>query len=190
MLPIVLDCADWPVLLAGQGAAAVRRLATLNDAGCRRVVVYGPENDHALRDAAGDRFRPGLPGEDAIAGHRLLLLAGLSAHDNAALAALARRHRVLLHVQDELPLCDFHMPATVRRGALLLTASTGGASPALAARLRAWLEVRFGPEWGEHLERAARLRADLKAAGRSAELGPAVNALADREAWFDEPARR
>jgi precorrin-2 dehydrogenase/sirohydrochlorin ferrochelatase len=190
VLPIVLDCADWPILLAGAGEPASRRLATLDAAGCRHVVVFGPPADRALRDAAGDRFRAGLPGEDVIAVQRLLLLAGLSPRDSAALAALARRHRVLVNAGDAPSLCDFHLPAMVRRGALLLTASTGGTSPALAARLRAWLEARFGPEWGERVARAARLRAELRDEGRNAEIGPAVNALADREAWFDEPAGR
>ena len=190
MLPIVLNCADWPVLLAGEGELALRRLAMLDEAGCRCVDVYGPATDQALRDAAADRFHSGLPGEDVVAAHRLLLVAGLSAQDGASLAALARRHCVLVHVGDDVALCDFHMPAMVRRGALLLTASTGGASPALAARLRAWLGDRFGPEWGERLDRAGHLRAELRATGRNAELSSAVNALADREGWFEELTRR
>ena len=39
-------------------------------------------------------------------------------------------------------LCDFHSVAEVRRGDLLLTVSTGGASPGLAARIRARLATR------------------------------------------------
>ncbi len=190
MLPVVLDCALWPILLAGKGTAAVRRLAMLDEAGCRHVTVFGPETDAPLREAAGTRFRAGLPSEEDVAAARLLLAAGLSAADRAAMAGLARRHRVLLHVEDDLPHCDFHMPAALRRGSLLLTASTGGASPALASRIRAWLGERFGPEWSERLERVARLRAELKSSGRNAELGPAVNALADREGWFDPPPGR
>ena len=41
--------------------------------------------------------------------------------------------------------------AEVRRGDLLLTVSTGGASPGLAARIRARLAAEFGPEWGDRL---------------------------------------
>jgi precorrin-2 dehydrogenase/sirohydrochlorin ferrochelatase len=42
--------------------------------------------------------------------------------------------------------------AEVRRGDLLLTVSTGGASPGLAARIRARLATDYGPEWAERLE--------------------------------------
>ena len=52
----------------------------------------------------------------------------------------------------ELPLCDFHVPSIIRRGKLLLTASTGGMSPALARRLREFLAARFAPVWADRLE--------------------------------------
>ena len=141
-------------------------------------------DDATLRAPRWRRFHVGLPAEVAIAAHRLLLVAGLPPSDGAALAALARRHRVVVNVEDDPPLCDFHMPAMVRRGALLLAASTSGASPALAARIRAWLADRFGPEWADRADRAAALRAELRAAGRAAEAGRAVNALVDRERWL------
>ena len=67
------------------------------------------------------------------------------------LAALARSERVLVNVEDRPALCDFHSVAEVRRGDLLLTVSTGGASPGLAARIRARLAAEFGPEWAERV---------------------------------------
>ncbi len=63
---------------------------------------------------------------------------------------------MLVNVEDVLPLCDFHVPAIVRRGELLLTASTGGAVPGLARRLREWLAEEFGPEWTERLKELGR----------------------------------
>ncbi len=59
---------------------------------------------------------------------------------------------MLVNVEDVLPLCDFHVPAVVRRGDLLLTASTGGAAPGLARALREWLAQNFGPEWTDRLK--------------------------------------
>ena len=56
-----------------------------------------------------------------------------------------------MNVEDRPALCDFHSVAEVRRGDLLLTVSTGGASPGLAARIRARLAADFGPEWADRL---------------------------------------
>jgi precorrin-2 dehydrogenase/sirohydrochlorin ferrochelatase len=53
------------------------------------------------------------------------------------------------------------MPAVVRRGELLLTVSTGGASPALARRIRKELEERYGMEYATALELLTRLREKL-----------------------------
>ena len=112
--------------------------------------------------------------------------AGLAPPDTIRLAELARRHRALLNVEDDPPWCDFYMPAIVRRGALVLSVSTGGASPALAVRIRAWLAQRFGPEWAGRLDRAAALRQQLRAAGTPpAQVMAEVSALCEREAWLE-----
>ena len=42
---------------------------------------------------------------------------------------------------------NFTTPAVVRRGDLVLTVTTGGKSPTLAALLRERLADEFGPEW-------------------------------------------
>ena len=86
---------------------------------------------------------------------RALWIVGLPDDEAAALAALARSERVLVNVEDRPALCDFHSVAEVRRGDLLLTVSTGGASPGLAARIRARLAADFGPEWAERARPAA-----------------------------------
>jgi precorrin-2 dehydrogenase/sirohydrochlorin ferrochelatase len=69
-----------------------------------------------------------------------------------AIARAARERGVLVNVVDDVSNCDFAMPAVVRRGDLVLAIATGGASPALARRLRVELAERFGPEWAQILE--------------------------------------
>lgn len=69
-----------------------------------------------------------------------------------AIARAARERGVLVNVVDDVPNCDFAMPAVVRRGDLVIAIATGGRSPALARRLREELSERFGPEWSEIVE--------------------------------------
>ena len=66
-----------------------------------------------------------------------------------AIAHEARQRGVLVNVMDDVPNCDFAAPAVVRRGELLLAIGTGGASPALAKRLREDLSERYGAHWAE-----------------------------------------
>jgi siroheme synthase-like protein len=59
---------------------------------------------------------------------------------------------------DDVPNCDFAAPAIVRRGDLVVAVGTGGRAPALASRLRAELDERFGPGWAELVEVVGRVR--------------------------------
>ncbi|TMA58340.1 MAG: bifunctional precorrin-2 dehydrogenase/sirohydrochlorin ferrochelatase, partial [Deltaproteobacteria bacterium] len=60
----------------------------------------------------------------------------------------AARERVLLNVIDVPDASTFLSPAVLARGELTVAIGTGGASPALAARLRRDLETHVGPEYG------------------------------------------
>jgi precorrin-2 dehydrogenase/sirohydrochlorin ferrochelatase len=82
-------------------------------------------------------------------------------------------------------LCDFHNPSQVRRGDLLLTVSTGGKSPGLAARIRAQLAQMFGPEWAERLDQIGRKRTAWRREPRSLdELARLTNAAIDANGWL------
>jgi siroheme synthase-like protein len=66
-----------------------------------------------------------------------------------AIARAARERGIWVNVMDDVPNCDFAAPAIVRRGELILAIGTGGASPALARRLREELGERYGEHWAE-----------------------------------------
>jgi precorrin-2 dehydrogenase/sirohydrochlorin ferrochelatase len=76
---------------------------------------------------------------------------------------LAEQCGCLVNVVDDPAHCNFITPAIVRRGEVTLAISTGGASPALARRLREQLEAQVGPEYGELASLLAELRPELRA---------------------------
>ena len=61
------------------------------------------------------------------------------------------------------------MPAVVFQGDLTLAISTGGASPALAKKVRQTLEQHFGPEYDLALRLLARVRERVARNGLSAD---------------------
>jgi precorrin-2 dehydrogenase/sirohydrochlorin ferrochelatase len=147
VLPITINPRVVRVGLAGAGEGLARREAFLAVSGVESVCVAMESSDAAL--------------------HRLsvLFIAGMERREAAELARRARSGGVLVNVEDAPELCDFHVPAVVRRGALILTISTGGRAPGLARRLREWLQKRFGPEWDEHLETLGAARAGWRTDG-------------------------
>lgn len=187
MIPLMLDPA-FPVLLVGRGARILQRLDLVEAAGAANIAIFSDAPGAALAARAGERLRLGLPDEAAIAEARLLFVADLSEAESRPLAEAARAARVPVNVEDIPDLCDFHVPATIRRGKLLLTVSTGGAAPGAAARIRAELEQRFGPDWGAHLDDIARARAAWRGAGLPpAQVARNVNQLIEANGWL--PAR-
>ena len=164
MLPVIVDPSKVKIGLAGAGDALIRRKAHLVEAG-----------------AAPIEIRP--DDRDALCGLSILYVAGLERDASEALAGRARAQGVLVNVEDDLPLCDFHVPATVRRGDLLLTVSSAGRSPGLVRLVREWLSGQFGGDWSDRVAEIGAKREDWRASGLSpAEISTKTRALA--QWWF------
>src|SRR2546423_1500114 len=167
MLPLILNPVNIRAGLAGRGPERERRAALLAEAGVEARL---------LPEGASDELLGTL---------QLLFVAGLPEGEARDLATRARALGVLVNVEDVLPLCDFHVPAIVRRGDLLLTASTGGQVPGLSRALRESLALRFGPEWSERLRELSLARARWRSEGLTpAEVSQMVRALVEQEGWL------
>jgi precorrin-2 dehydrogenase/sirohydrochlorin ferrochelatase len=146
MVPIVLDPKNVRMAVIGQGPAMERRVHQLRNGGA----------DVATYDFAAGQ----VPSETELAGIQVVFVAGLDADVSAELTQSAKAVGALVNVEDLTHQCDFHMPAVVRRGDLLLTASTGGKSPGLARHLRRSLEGQFGEDWAGIVDQVAVARQD------------------------------
>jgi precorrin-2 dehydrogenase/sirohydrochlorin ferrochelatase len=184
-VPLALDLAVLPVALTGSGPALIKRLTLLDSENVPGLIIYAPNPEPGVTETAGERLVPRLPNETEIAGCRVLFVAGLPHTQSAELAAIARNHRVLVNVEDTLSLCDFHVPAILRRGDLAISISTGGGSPTLSRRLRAYLGDLFPPEWADRIKRIAAQREKMRRDGANmGEVAAETNALIDNEGWL------
>ena len=166
----------------------MRRLAWLRTGGMEPV-VFSDDPSPELMAAAGGSLRMGLPADDDWTLLNVAWIVDLEAPAAEALADAARAARVLVNVEDHRPGCDFHTPALVRRGDLMLTVSTNGLSPGLAARIRKQLEQQFGEEWAERLAVLSRKRGAWKRRPRSLdELSHLTDAIIDSRGWLDRGA--
>src|SRR5207244_12252861 len=111
--------------------------------------------------------RPYRRGE--AASYRLVIAATDSPEVNRGVFADGESAGVWVNGADDPDNCSFTLPAVLRRGALLVTVSTSGRSPALSSWLRARLEAELGPEYETLLELLATERDALRAAGRPTE---------------------
>ena len=188
MLPIILDVSSLKVGVIGNGLQAVKRLDMLRDADVSEIVIFSPDPGDEMKAAAGNLVKLHLPSAEDISSFDIIFIANLEAEETEKLARQAREQGVLVNVEDVKPLCDFHVPSIVRRGKLLLTASTGGVSPALARRLREFLAAHFTPVWADRLEKVGAARHKWRDEGLSfGEVSKNTNDLIDKEGWLECP---
>jgi siroheme synthase-like protein len=159
--PVLLELAGRRAVVVGELAVAAGKVDGLLAAGAAvTVVAPGPAAELDRLEAEPGvtvRRRGYLPGD--LAGAFVCVAGAADPALRSAVAAEARAAGVLVNVMDDVPNCDFAAPAVVRRGDLVVAVGTGGRAPALASRLRAELDERFGPEWAELVELVGEVRA-------------------------------
>ena len=162
--PVNLRLDGRPVLLVGGGVVALEKLIELAAAGAVVTVVAPEVGDEVAALAAEVRRRPFEPGDTA--GFRLVVVATGDQEVAGQVFAEAEAAGTWVNSADDPARCSFTLPARLRRDDLLVTVSTGGASPAFATWLRdeidAWLEPA-------HLQLLALLAAErrrMRAEGR------------------------
>lgn len=169
LYPVFLDLGDVPVLLVGGGQVASRKAEGLVAAGAR-VTVVAPMVSSATRALAAEVRERGYEVGD-LAGHQLVITATDVPAVNAQVAADAKAAGIWVNSADDPENCSFILPAIARRGPLIAALSTGGASPALAGRLRDRIAAEvLTPAAESAAVELARQRAKIHAAGGSTEL--------------------
>lgn len=162
--PIFLDLEGQPCLVVGGGEVAEQKVGPLLDCGAR-VTVISPDLTPKLREheAAGRlrwlprRYEPGDVEE-----YFLVICTTDVQEVNEQVAADGSARNLLVNVVDAPRLCSFIAPSVARQGDLCIAISTGGASPAMAKRIRQQLEHQFGPEYAILLDILGGYRAQMK----------------------------
>jgi uroporphyrin-III C-methyltransferase/precorrin-2 dehydrogenase/sirohydrochlorin ferrochelatase len=164
-LPICMDIRDRRCLVVGGGQVALRKADLLRSAG-GLVHVVSPhlcgELEHHVQTGAIQYSRRVFSPEelrDAV----LVIAATDEPEVNRLVYESARQRMIPVNVVDQPGLCTFVMPAVIDRSPILVSVSTGGASPVLARLLRARLEsliparigflARLGAEFRERVKR-------------------------------------
>ncbi len=152
LYPMMMDLNGEPVLVVGGGRVARRKVASLLECGAI-VTVMAPEVDEELEALAHEEHIDWMPQEFST---RILecfpeptLIFGTTddREVNTAVYEAAVERRIPCNIADVPDLCTFTVPAVMERGDLTIAVSTGGASPALARRIREQLDEQFGYEF-------------------------------------------
>ena len=148
-----LDLEGRDCLVVGAGPVGLEKIEGLLDANAK-VTVVSPAAIPAVRELPLTWIRRDYETSD-LEGRFLVVAATNVPAVNRQVYEDAEGRAMLCNVADVPELCNFILPAVLRRDPIAIGISTGGASPALAQRLRRDIERIVGPE---HQELALELR--------------------------------
>jgi len=151
-----LDLRGRDCLVVGGGSVATEKVHGLLDAEAT-VTVVAPQVDDELRALPVHIHERRFTRSDVV-GRFLVIAATDSRSVNAEVSAVASERSTPCNVADDPELCSFILPAIVRHDPIVVGVSTGGASPALAQRIRSEVAQLIGPRHAELARELAALR--------------------------------
>jgi len=164
--PVSLDVADRSCLVVGGGPVAARKARALVVCGAR-VTVIAPSLSEEMEALAPSLHaferRPYRAGD--ASDFRLVVTATGIPDVDGAVYADAEAAGVWVNSADDPTHCSFILPAVHRDGALTVSVSTGGLSPALASWLRDRIAKHLDVDLGTLAQLLGEARGRLRAAG-------------------------
>lgn len=165
--PIFVELEGRRCLVIGGGAEAQRKVEGLR-AAAGDVMVISPKLTRDLQRMLAEGeidYQQRDYQEGDLQGYEVCMVATDDGAVNAEVAAEGKRRRIWVNAADDTKNCDFILPAVVRSGLITLAASTSGASPALARRLREELEAYLTEEMPALADLLREVRLDLRSRG-------------------------
>ncbi len=161
MYPVFLALEGKPCLVVGGGEVAFRKTETLLKSGATQVKVVAPLL-HPGFAGLGKKGKLKLVKRkfrlSDLKGAAIVVCSTDSEEVNALVGKAAEKSGALVNVVDRPALCNFIVPAVFRNGSLTIAVSTGGASPALAKKIRIQLGRTYGGSFSKKVEALRKLR--------------------------------
>ena len=162
--PISLNLTGRRCVVVGGGTVALRKVKGLLQHGATVEVISPalcPELEKLVTAKAISLLRRDFEAAD-LKDAFMTVAATAESSTNKKVADEARRQWILVNVVDSPELSDFIVPSCLQRGRLSIAVSTGGASPALARKLRTRLEQDFREEYASLTDLVGEVRSELR----------------------------
>ena len=162
-LPINIDLRGRKVIVTGGITGAARKAGLALRAGAN-VEVYALElgaDFHELLKNPAFAHKASRLVEADLEGAAMIFAACEEVDEDKRIYDMGQAANVLVNVPDKSELCDFIMPAILDRSPLVITVSSGGASPILARVIKARLETLFPAAYGQLAGFVGRFRDDV-----------------------------
>ncbi len=146
-LPLFLNVDQKPCVVVGGGRIACRKTKSLLAAGAKVTIVSPQIKPYIQQQTSAGRLThinasyPSNEFSKELANATLVLACTNSIETNAAIAADAKKAKVLSNIADNPSAGDFLLPSIVDRDPLTIAISSGGASPIMTRLIKQRIEA-------------------------------------------------
>jgi siroheme synthase-like protein len=162
--PVFLNLTERRCVIIGGGQIAEGKISKLLDSGAK-IIVISPDATQGIRGFA-ERGQIELDlrkyQDGDLQGAFLAIAATNDRMVNQEIFEEAEKQGILLNAVDDMPRCSFIAPSIVEKGPVTVAISTGGASPALARKLREKMEVSSALDWADATSVLSKARQVIK----------------------------
>lgn len=153
MLPVILDLTNKKCVVVGGGKIAYRKVLSIMDSSAN-ILVISPEVCEELILLQKKKAIHVVFKEVELADFQdaFLIIAATSSKEINQQIARHATNSQLVNVASAHELGNVQIPATLKRGKLLISISTGGASPTLAKRIKKDLSTVFDESYSDYLD--------------------------------------
>ncbi|BBH19199.1 precorrin-2 dehydrogenase [Paenibacillus baekrokdamisoli] len=159
--PLMVNLVGRRCVVIGGGKIAERKVNGLLESGANDVLVVALEASGGILELSAKgsiRLEQRAYKEEDLVDAFLVFAATNVRQINQSVASHGARLGLLVNVADKAEEGVFISPSTLRRGGLLLTVTTGGASPALTAQIKQELAKQYGEDYAQKVEMLGLLR--------------------------------
>ena len=161
--PILINLQNFPCLVIGGGKVALRKVITLQSFNAK-ITVLAPKICKPLRELSNKKvikITQQNYNKKYLRNFKLVFCATDNPKINRAVHEDCKEKNILLNVADVPSLCDFILPAVVKRGDLTISVSSQGRAPFFAKEIKNKIDKLFSETYKDILELAGNFRSAL-----------------------------
>ena len=158
--PIFINLNKFPCLIVGGGKVAYRKVQSLLDFKANITVISPKFCKPLIELAKANKIKiiNKSYSKENIKNFKIVVCATNNENINKTVYSDCVKEDILINVVDKPLLCDFIMPANVKRGDLTISVSSQGKAPFYVKVIKKKLEAIISPKYGEIIQLASKFR--------------------------------
>ena len=161
--PVLVNLERFPCLIIGGGKVAYRKVLSLQEFNAK-ITIISPKICKPLLELAKKNKISVIKkyySTEILKDYKIIFSATDNPDVNKKIRNDCTKAGILLNVADNPPLCDFILPANIRRGDLTVSVSSQGKAPFYTKEMKKKIDSFISPVYSEIMDLAGKFRKQL-----------------------------